>query len=138
MRIQSSCVNNVWVQVFEKLSLIAALAMLPVEQQFVCPHPSCSELSMLDPSQNYRSLRQMCPHCQQPVCAHCKCIWHDGVTCDNYEGTPGDLAVLQLARHEGLARCPGCRIVIQRTVVSVLEHFRNAFLLFIHCWSQSI
>lgn len=104
-------------QVFEKLSDIAVLASLPAEQQFICPYPSCSALTILDTGRDYKNVQRSCPHCQQPVCVHHKCTWHEGVTCDNYEGAPDDIAVLMLARQEGLARCPGCKIVTQRIAV---------------------
>lgn len=101
--------------VFEKLSDLAVMESLPADIRFICPYPTCSAISLLDSGRDYKSQQQNCPHCRQPVCVHCKCIWHDGVTCDRYEGAPDDMAVLSLARQEGLARCPGCRIVTQKT-----------------------
>ena len=106
-------------QVFEKLSDTAVLASLPAEQQFICPYPSCSAISLLGTRTDYKSVKQSCPYCKRPVCVYHKCVWHEGVTCDNYEGAPDDIAVLMLARQEGLARCPGCKIVTQRIAVSL-------------------
>jgi hypothetical protein len=61
-----------------------------------------------------------CPTCAAVSCLACKVAWHDGRTCADVQreqrlaAMPGEAAMEELARKEGLKCCPGCGAWISR------------------------
>jgi len=53
-----------------------------------------------------------CPRCRQSLCKACKVVWHDKLTCQEYQALPAherapeDLALMELAKKEKWRRCP--------------------------------
>ncbi|KAK7018996.1 RBR-type E3 ubiquitin transferase [Favolaschia claudopus] len=83
-----------------------------------CPHRGCDETFDADdvapaPSgvSHAKSLVQ-CPRCRGSLCKSCKVVWHDKMTCEQYqalpltERAPEDVAFVNLALQEKWRRCP--------------------------------
>lgn len=111
-----------YLQVFEQIAELAAVALIPPDQQAVCPHTACLSIFEVEPGLAARQPRQQCPHCRRLLCLQCKTAWHSGVTCDQNLEDPNTQMLLNLARQENLARCPGCSSVVERTRVSSLSY----------------
>ncbi|KAJ7749330.1 hypothetical protein DFH07DRAFT_829339 [Mycena maculata] len=90
-----------------------------------CPHKGCDETFDADdiapaPSgvEHAESLVQ-CPRCRGSLCKACKCVWHDNLTCEQYqalpitERNPEDVAFANLARQEKWRRCPKCSAMVE-------------------------
>ncbi|KAG8849399.1 hypothetical protein FRB96_000841 [Tulasnella sp. 330] len=77
--------------------------------KFWCPSGRCSELIATD--DELEGVQAACPSCQTQICVACRSIWHNNLTCEEYqdmpegERMPEDLAVLELARAEKWRRC---------------------------------
>lgn len=90
-----------------------------------CPYKGCNEpfdandvVPALEGSTHSRGLVQ-CPRCRKTLCKDCKVIWHDKLSCEEYqalpltERAPEDLAFTELAKKEKWRRCPKCRAMVE-------------------------
>jgi len=90
-----------------------------------CPHKGCNEAFDADDivpaaegTSHAPSLVQ-CPSCRKTLCKDCKSIWHDKLTCQQYqalplnERAPEDIAFTELAKKEKWRRCPKCSAMVE-------------------------
>ncbi|EJF63850.1 hypothetical protein DICSQDRAFT_160351 [Dichomitus squalens LYAD-421 SS1] len=88
--------------------------------KYYCPNPKCSELVQTD--EDSEDPQAMCPSCDSVICVPCRVIWHDGLTCDEYqdlpldERSPDDQKALQLMKAQNWRRCPNCAIIVELTL----------------------
>ncbi|KAF7323819.1 RBR-type E3 ubiquitin transferase [Mycena kentingensis (nom. inval.)] len=90
-----------------------------------CPHKGCDEQFDADdvapaPSGiNHAASLVQCPRCRGSLCKACKCIWHDKLTCEQYQALPAnerapeDVAFANLAQQEKWRRCPKCSAMVE-------------------------
>ncbi|GAA5839482.1 hypothetical protein JCM11251_002737 [Rhodosporidiobolus azoricus] len=85
-----------------------------------CPNKHCSARVVRheDPDEH----RALCPSCQQCICVSCETIYHNGMSCEQFQALPAeqrenpeDISLHQLAATKNWKRCPGCRAMIERT-----------------------
>ena len=77
----------------------------------VCPE--CYQEVIVEPG----TIRVTCPRpeCRKDVCLNCRCIYHEGITCDQYDWKKDSLSSSIKKYLEGYAqRCPNCKIIIER------------------------
>ncbi|KAJ7236179.1 hypothetical protein C8J57DRAFT_137915 [Mycena rebaudengoi] len=90
-----------------------------------CPHKGCNEAFDADdvapaPSgvEHAETLVQ-CPRCRGSLCKTCKVVWHEHLTCEEYqaqpitERAPEDVAFAILAKQEKWRRCPKCSAMVE-------------------------
>lgn len=88
-------------------------------QSFYCPFKDCSALLIDDGIE--KVMQSSCPNCWRMFCAQCKVPWHSGIDCGEFqklhkdEREREDIILLKLAKDKKWARCPKCRIVVERT-----------------------
>ncbi|KAI8474698.1 MAG: hypothetical protein J3K34DRAFT_117920 [Monoraphidium minutum] len=58
-------------------------ALIPEEDQFTCPYPDCGVLSELEAA--LPDAPSACPSCGRGVCPCCRCMWHSGLRCSQYQ-----------------------------------------------------
>lgn len=58
-------------------------ALIPEEAQFCCPYPDCGALSELEAA--LPDAPSACPSCGRGVCPSCRCMWHAGLRCSQYQ-----------------------------------------------------
>ena len=97
---------------------MAAIASIPQENRFYCPHTACSSLIEVKPELAARQPKQWCWECRNWMCIQCKTAWHENVSCDQNMQDPHTRQLMGMAVVEGLAQCPRCGFVVQRTEVS--------------------
>ncbi|KAF8189939.1 hypothetical protein K438DRAFT_1832370 [Mycena galopus ATCC 62051] len=90
-----------------------------------CPHNGCDEEFDADdvapaPSGvNHAATLVQCPRCRGSLCKSCKVVWHDNLTCVQYqalplnERAPEDVAFANLAAQEKWRRCPKCSAMVE-------------------------
>ncbi|KAI0073639.1 hypothetical protein K474DRAFT_1720258 [Panus rudis PR-1116 ss-1] len=84
-----------------------------------CPNPRCSALVQLDEDPD--EPEAVCPVCSVMVCVPCRTIWHEDLTCEEYqalpldERSPEDQQALQLMKAQHWRRCPKCSFIIELT-----------------------
>ncbi|KAF8317321.1 hypothetical protein DL93DRAFT_550841 [Clavulina sp. PMI_390] len=100
-----------------------------------CPNPACSELIELPSSNdiNYGSASSgtrttpfgRCPRCACAICIRCRVARHGDMTCEEYKVSKTAMTDPQLTKlmaQNKWARCPGCKILVERT--SGCRHMR--------------
>jgi E3 ubiquitin-protein ligase RNF144 len=102
----------------------AALCEMALEGlKFYCPFMDCSALLVDDacPGAAAAAVTNVeCPHCCRMFCARCKVPWHDGVDCAEFqrlgedERGREDLLLRKVAQQMKWARCPRCRIYVEK------------------------
>ncbi|KAJ7232978.1 hypothetical protein B0H12DRAFT_1144517 [Mycena haematopus] len=87
-----------------------------------CPHKGCDETFDVDdvapaPSGvNHAETLVQCPRCRGSLCKSCKSVWHENLSCEQYqalpltERAPEDVAFANLAAQEKWRRCPKCSL----------------------------
>jgi len=90
-----------------------------------CPHKGCNEpfdANDVAPALTGAATTQglvQCPRCRKTLCKNCKVIWHDKLTCAQYqalpvhERAPEDLVFMELAQKERWRRCPKCGAMVE-------------------------
>ncbi|KAJ6486832.1 hypothetical protein C8R45DRAFT_996149 [Mycena sanguinolenta] len=90
-----------------------------------CPHKGCDETFDADdvapaPSGvKHAATLVQCPRCRGSLCKSCKAIWHENLTCAQYqalpltERAPEDVAFANLAAQEKWRRCPKCSAMVE-------------------------
>jgi len=90
-----------------------------------CPHKGCNQpfdANDVAPAlvqASYAEELAQCPVCKNSLCRKCKVVWHDKLTCEEYqalpvhERAPEDLQLLELARQEKWRRCPKCNAMVE-------------------------
>ncbi|OQS01315.1 hypothetical protein ACHHYP_20065 [Achlya hypogyna] len=81
-----------------------------------CPYQSCSRILN---KPNAAVARMTCGFCNMHICARCRVLWHEGMTCDEYKcivnagGIP-ELAQLEaLSKAKGWKHCPKCHTLVE-------------------------
>ncbi|KAM5533573.1 hypothetical protein V8D89_012789 [Ganoderma adspersum] len=88
--------------------------------KYYCPNPKCSALVQVDEEED--DPQAECPSCDAIICVPCRVVWHDGLTCEEYqdlpldERSPDDQKALQLAKAQNWRRCPKCSIIVELTI----------------------
>ncbi|KAI0938557.1 hypothetical protein AcV5_000209 [Taiwanofungus camphoratus] len=88
-----------------------------------CPNPRCSALVQLH--DNPDEPRAICPSCAIAMCVSCHVIWHDNMTCEEYqalpldERSPEDQQALQLMKVKNWRRCPNCSFIVELTLAAI-------------------
>ncbi|KAJ7336456.1 hypothetical protein DFH08DRAFT_878875 [Mycena albidolilacea] len=86
-----------------------------------CPHKGCDETFDADdvaPAPGSVTLVR-CPRCRGSLCKVCKSVWHENLTCAQYqtlpvtERAPEDVAFATLAAQEKWRRCPKCSAMVE-------------------------
>ncbi|PCH44865.1 hypothetical protein WOLCODRAFT_78291 [Wolfiporia cocos MD-104 SS10] len=93
------------------------LSSLP---KFYCPNKRCSTLVQVhdDPDEP----QALCPSCNELLCVPCQVVWHEDMTCEEFqalpldERSPEDQQALQLMRTKSWRRCPNCSFIVELTV----------------------
>ncbi|KAF7350514.1 RBR-type E3 ubiquitin transferase [Mycena venus] len=90
-----------------------------------CPHKGCDEEFDADdvapaPSGvKHAATLVQCPRCRGSLCKVCKSVWHENLTCEQYqalpitERAPEDVAFANLAAQEKWRRCPKCSAMVE-------------------------
>lgn len=90
-----------------------------------CPHKGCNEpfdandVAPAPEGASHSKGLVQCPRCRKTLCKDCKVIWHDKLTCEEYqalpvhERAPEDLAFTELAKKEKWRRCPKCSAMVE-------------------------
>ncbi|KAI0766295.1 hypothetical protein BC629DRAFT_1596450 [Irpex lacteus] len=87
-----------------------------------CPNKKCSALVRTHENVDEAQAAVPCPACDTPMCIPCRAVWHENLSCEEYqalppdERSPEDRQALQLMRAEKWRRCPECHIIIELTV----------------------
>jgi len=108
----------------EKMVLWDHQRLLHSVQHFFCPNPKCS--AMIEIPETIYDLEEACPSCHQLMCTACHVLWHQGISCEQYqslpaeERSPEDRALIQLAKTKNWQRCPTCSAVVE--LVSGCNH----------------
>ncbi|KAI0674525.1 hypothetical protein C8Q78DRAFT_1015358 [Trametes maxima] len=82
-----------------------------------CPNPRCSALVQLD--EDSEDPQALCPSCNSLICVPCRVVWHDDLTCEEYQAlplddrSPEDQKALQLIKAENWRRCPSCAFIVE-------------------------
>ncbi|THH15651.1 hypothetical protein EW146_g4847 [Bondarzewia mesenterica] len=90
--------------------------------RYYCPNPRCSILLQVDDDSD--DPQAECPACSGLLCVPCKAVWHDGMTCEEYQAipmedrSPDDLLTLQAIKAKNWRRCPSCSVII------IISYFR--------------
>ncbi|KAI0336752.1 hypothetical protein GY45DRAFT_1315385 [Cubamyces sp. BRFM 1775] len=84
-----------------------------------CPNPHCSALVQLD--EDSEDPQAICPSCNTVICVPCRVVWHNDLTCEEYQAlplddrSPEDQKALQLIKAENWRRCPSCAFIVELT-----------------------
>ncbi|KAA1473977.1 hypothetical protein DENSPDRAFT_840520 [Dentipellis sp. KUC8613] len=84
---------------------------------YYCPNPKCSVRVEVDEDQD--DPQAECPACDSLLCVPCRALWHDEMTCEEYQKipiedrSPDDLLTLQTIKAENWRRCPKCSYIIE-------------------------
>ncbi|KAI0659334.1 hypothetical protein C8Q70DRAFT_987272 [Cubamyces menziesii] len=87
--------------------------------RYYCPNPHCSALVQLDEDSD--DPQAICPSCNKVICVPCRVVWHDDLTCEEYQAlplddrSPEDQKALQLIKAENWRRCPSCAFIVELT-----------------------
>ncbi|KAI0053773.1 hypothetical protein FA95DRAFT_1586011 [Auriscalpium vulgare] len=85
--------------------------------KYYCPNPRCSARVQIDDA--VEDPHAECPACTQHLCVPCRSIWHEDMTCEEYQAlpledrSPDDLLVLQIVKAENWRRCPRCAYIVE-------------------------
>ncbi|KAI0765331.1 hypothetical protein C8Q74DRAFT_1287700 [Fomes fomentarius] len=88
--------------------------------KYYCPNPRCSALVQVD--EDSEDPQAICPSCDEVICVPCRVLWHEDLTCEEYqalpldERSPDDQKALQLMKAKNWRRCPKCAIIVELTV----------------------
>lgn len=90
-----------------------------------CPYRGCGEafdandvVPTISDSKHRTSIVQ-CPRCRRSLCKDCKVVWHERLTCTQFQALPAherapeDLELMELARKQKWRRCPKCRAMVE-------------------------
>lgn len=81
---------------------------------FYCPAPDCSMFFYKD---EISSDKLNCPLCQNDICINCNTVYHQGLTCEMYQGSKNDpdysFKVWQKTVTQ-CKRCPKCKTAIEK------------------------
>lgn len=86
-------------------------------EKHYCPNPRCSALVQIEEDPNEPVA--ICPECQESICVSCKVLWHQDLTCEEFqdlpenERSPDDQSVLLLAKAKNWRRCPACSRLVE-------------------------
>jgi len=83
--------------------------------------PKCGEEYEVD-EDNKEARNFVCSNknCTTTFCVSCKCVWHDGFTCEQYQAIPEgersleDRHFLEYVKMQGMKRCPSCGVPIEK------------------------
>jgi len=104
----------------EKADEMQREAAIPRNEAMFCPNRHCGKL-LVGWEDGLDSQGAACPFCGTTVCPACKCKWHEDLAFPQYRALPPDMrapedqAVAMLGAKEGWKRCPGCKMMVQRT-----------------------
>ncbi|KAH9849628.1 hypothetical protein C2E23DRAFT_355417 [Lenzites betulinus] len=82
-----------------------------------CPNPRCSALVQLDEDSD--DPQAVCPSCASVICVPCRVVWHQDLTCEEYQAlplddrNPEDQKALRLMKAENWRRCPKCSFIVE-------------------------
>ncbi|KAI0747012.1 hypothetical protein C8Q80DRAFT_812908 [Daedaleopsis nitida] len=94
--------------------------LLDSAPRYYCPNPRCSALVQVD--EESEEPQAICPSCNTVICVPCCVIWHDDLTCEEYqalpldERSPDDQKALQLMKAQNWRRCPSCAVIVELTL----------------------
>ncbi|GFU07776.1 ATP-dependent RNA helicase DEAH12, chloroplastic [Nephila pilipes] len=81
---------------------------------FYCPAPDCSMFFYKD---EISSDKLNCPLCQNDICRKCNSVYHQGLSCDMYQGSKNDpdYSFKEWQKTSpGCKRCPRCNTAIEK------------------------
>jgi len=90
-----------------------------------CPHKGCGEpfdANDVAPAQfkgPYASGLVQCPKCQKTLCKDCRAVWHEKLSCKEFQAlpvtdrAPEDIAFVELAKQKKWRRCPKCKAMVE-------------------------
>ena len=89
-----------------------AAALIPEEAQFICPYPDCGAMSELEAA--LPDAPSACPACGRWVCPYCRCMWHAGQRCAQYQAHAGGATMGASAAAAAAAGERRCRVFWRR------------------------
>ncbi|XP_058209474.1 E3 ubiquitin-protein ligase RSL1-like [Rhododendron vialii] len=107
-------------EVFDKWGSALCESVFIASEKFYCPFKDCSAL-MIDDGGGAIAEAE-CPNCNRLFCARCKVPWHPGIECSEYqkldedERGREDIMLMNLAEDRMWARCPSCKIFVEKTM----------------------
>ncbi|RDX54728.1 hypothetical protein OH76DRAFT_1398118 [Lentinus brumalis] len=87
--------------------------------RYYCPNPRCSALVQVD--EDAEDPQASCPSCNSVICVPCRVVWHEDLSCEEYqalpldERSPEDQEALRLMRAKNWRRCPSCTMIVELT-----------------------
>ncbi|KAI0702061.1 hypothetical protein C8T65DRAFT_719286 [Cerioporus squamosus] len=87
--------------------------------RYYCPNPRCSALVQVD--EDADDPQATCPSCNSVICVPCRVVWHEDLSCEEYqalpldERSPEDQEALRLMRAQNWRRCPSCAMIVELT-----------------------
>eukprot|EP00747_Dinoflagellata_sp_TGD_P060500 gnl/TRDRNA2_/TRDRNA2_152052_c0_seq1.p1 gnl/TRDRNA2_/TRDRNA2_152052_c0~~gnl/TRDRNA2_/TRDRNA2_152052_c0_seq1.p1 ORF type:complete len:1121 (-),score=133.60 gnl/TRDRNA2_/TRDRNA2_152052_c0_seq1:131-3274(-) len=82
-----------------------------------CPNPDCGAVYEGDMEEAKAACPQtFCRECGDSLCLACRCAWHEGLTCAEYQRrlSAEDVPLMQLAEELGWRRCSNCGTMVER------------------------
>lgn len=87
------------------------------EKIFYCPAPDCTMFVYKNELEQNED-KWNCPLCKNSICTKCKVVYHEGFTCDMYQGSRNDpdysFKVWQRNRTKDCKICPNCASGIEK------------------------
>lgn len=96
------------------------LAVHKNAQRFLhCPTPDCEYVFCVEKKDKKEYFE--CPSCSIEYCLNCESVWHEQMSCDQYQSTYGkgtydfeDQAAINHALSNNMKRCPTCQFWVYR------------------------
>ncbi|GAB2267520.1 hypothetical protein Dimus_002500 [Dionaea muscipula] len=127
------CRGVVSMEVFNRWGDLLCESVIGAGHKYYCPFKDCSAL-MVDDGEEVVT-RSECPHCHRLFCAQCKVVWHEGVSCDEFqrlnddERASEDLLLRNLAINNNWKRCAACKFYVEK--IAGCHHMKYVELHFV-------
>jgi E3 ubiquitin-protein ligase RNF144 len=112
--------NILNIEQFEKFSQLVAIKEHESESMY-CPNMECSQM-FLKPIILAGYEQTICVFCKIKICVRCHVMWHDGLTCDEYQrmtaarGDAEEAQLMALKDKHKWKQCPKCKILVEKVV----------------------
>ncbi|CAM8966893.1 unnamed protein product [Rhodiola kirilowii] len=132
-------------EVFERWGNILCESVIGESEKFYCPFKDCSALLLNDgDTEDVAVITQSeCLHCNRLFCAQCKCPWHWGIECSEFqqlneaEREKEDIMLMNLAKDKKWKRCPQCKMFVEKSAGCMYMKCRCQFAFCYNCGAAS-
>lgn len=80
-----------------------------------CPTANCQYMFFFDKDDG---IQFECPECKKQYCLNCRCQWHHGQTCKQYQIThtfnSEDEAFIKFVKGKKFKQCPQCKFWVEK------------------------